>query len=100
MILVGHFADPSVIGPEAEAIGKLLAVDSALKKATVLFTVVNLNRHQLSPVSDPKFMWSVTRSKKAMAMPAGPSLHDGEAEVEMEDAPLSPWGCPPYGSHD
>ena len=43
-------------------------------------------------------------------MPAGPSLHDGEAEEEMEDVPLecggshqrplSPGGCPPYGSHD
>ena len=33
-------------------------------------------------------------------MPAGPSLHDGEAEVEMEDAPLSPGGCPPYDTHD
>ncbi|XP_062098493.1 uncharacterized protein LOC133804342 [Humulus lupulus] len=104
------FADPSVIGPEAEAIGKLLAADSALKKAAVLFTVVNLNRHQLSPVSNPKFLWSVTGSKKAMAMPAGPSLHDGGAEEETEDVPLecggshqrplSPGGCPPYGSHD
>ncbi|XP_062099043.1 uncharacterized protein LOC133804952 [Humulus lupulus] len=45
-----------------------------------------------------------------MAMPAGPSLHDGEVEVEMEDVPLecggshqrplSPGGCPPYDSHD
>ncbi|XP_062082456.1 uncharacterized protein LOC133788852 isoform X2 [Humulus lupulus] len=95
-----HFADPSVIGSEAEAIGKLIAADSAEKKATVLFTVENLTRHQLSPVSNSKFLWSITGSKKVVATPAGPSLHEGEAEVEMEDAPPSPGGCPLYGPHD
>ena len=99
-VLAGQFADPSVIGSEAEAINRLIEADPALKKATVLFTMANLNRHQLSPVSNPKFLWSITRSKKVVATPAGPSLHEDEAEVEMEDAPLSPGGCPPYDTHD
>ena len=62
--------------------------------------MTNLNRHQLSPVSNPKFLWSITGSKKVVATPAGPSLHEDEAEVEMEDAPLSPRGHPPHDSHD
>ncbi|XP_062104924.1 uncharacterized protein LOC133816452 [Humulus lupulus] len=105
-----QFVVPSVIGSEAKAVTDLINADSAMKKVPFLFTVANLNRHQLSPVSDPKLLWSVTGSKKTVAMPAEPFPDDDEAEDEPEEAPLecggshqrplSPGGCPPYDSYD
>ncbi|XP_062096702.1 uncharacterized protein LOC133802418 [Humulus lupulus] len=105
-----QFAVPLVVGSEADAVMGLINADPALKKAAFLFTVENLNLHKLSPVSDPKLLWTIPGSKKMKAMSVEPCPDEGEAEDEPEEAPLerggphqlppSPGGCPPYASYD
>ena len=68
-----------------------LSADPAMKKAVCLFTVKNLNRYKLSPVSDPKLLWTIFGSTKMKGALAEPCLDDDEDEdeEEPEEAPLA-----------
>ena len=105
-----QFSEPTVVKPEARDLRKFLNADPDKKKVVHLFTVKNLNHHKLSPVSDPKLLWTISGSKKMKGVLAEPCPADDEAKEELEEAPLdrggphqlppSPGGCPPCASYD
>ena len=105
-----RFAEPIIVGLEAKDMRKFLNADPATKEAVRLFTVKNLNRHKLSPVSDPKLLWTISGSAKMRETLAEPCPDDDEDEEGPEEAPLdrggshqlppSPGGCPPCASYD
>ena len=75
-----QFAIPLVVGSEANTVNDLFNADPAMKKAAYLFTVENLNLHNLSPVSDSKLLWTIPRPKKTQSALAEPRSGEGEAE--------------------
>ena len=71
---------------------KFLSADPTMKEAVHLFTVKNLNRHKLFPVSDPKLLWTISRSAKMKETLAEPFPDDDEDEEGLEEAPLDRGG--------
>ncbi|XP_062076249.1 uncharacterized protein LOC133780686 [Humulus lupulus] len=105
-----RFAEPSVVGLEAKDMRWFLNAELVRKEAVRLFTIKNLNRHKLSPVSDPKLLWTISGSTKMKETLAEPCPDDDEEEEGLEEAPLdrggfhqpppSPGGCPPRAPYD
>ncbi|XP_062075235.1 uncharacterized protein LOC133779269 [Humulus lupulus] len=78
-----NFSMLDVLGSKADAVDKFLDADPAEKMATRLFTVTNLNRYKLFPVSEPELLWHISERKKKVVL-AEPHSDGGEAECVPE----------------